>query len=79
MTTINLTLHLPPLLAKAAAQAGLLKPEVIEQLLREAVRQQEIQDFFKAVDTLNKADIPFMSYEAIQEEINKVRAHNVSR
>jgi hypothetical protein len=79
MTTINLTLHLPPFLAKAAAQAGLLKPEAIEHLLREAVRQQEIQDFFKAVDTLNKADIPLMSYEAIQEEINKVRAHNVSR
>ncbi len=74
MTTIQLTLNIPDSLAQAAQRAGLLKPEAIEHLLREAVRRQDIDAFFTAADQLAVADIPSMSLEEIQAEVNAVRA-----
>jgi hypothetical protein len=74
MTTIQLTLNISDSLAQAAQQAGLLKPEAIEHLLREAVRRQDIDAFFEAADQLATADIPPMSLEEIQVEVNAVRA-----
>jgi hypothetical protein len=74
MTTVQLTLNISDSLAQAAQQAGLLKPEAIEHLLREAVRRQDIDAFFAAADQLATADIPPMSLEEIQAEVNAVRA-----
>ena len=74
MTTVQLTLNISDSLAQAAQQAGLLKPEAIEQLLREAVRRQDSDAFFEAADRLATADIPPMSLEEIQEEVKAVRA-----
>jgi hypothetical protein len=74
MTTIQLTLTLSDSLAQAAQQAGLLKPEAIEQLLRDAVRRQDSDAFFEAADRLVAADIPPMTLEEIQEEVKAVRA-----
>jgi hypothetical protein len=74
MTTVQLTLTISDSLAQAAQQAGLLKPEAIEHLLREAVRRQDIDGFFAAADQLAAADIPPMSFEEIQAEVNAVRA-----
>ena len=74
MTTVQLTLNISDSLAQAAQQAGLLKPEAIEQLLREAVRRQDSDAFFEAADRLATADIPPMSLEEIQAEVEAVRA-----
>ncbi|MDD5322611.1 MAG: hypothetical protein PHD43_18755 [Methylococcales bacterium] len=74
MTTVQLILNIPDSLAQAAQQAGLLKPEAIEHLLREAVRHQDIDAFFAAAGQLAAADIPSMSLEEIQAEVNAVRA-----
>ena len=43
-------------------------------LLREAVRRQDVDAFFTAADQLASADIPPMSLEEIQAEVNAVRA-----
>lgn len=72
--TVQLTLNISDGLAQAARQAGLLKSEAIEQLLREAVRQQDRERFFEAADRLAAAGIPPMSLEEIQAEVNAVRA-----
>ena len=74
MTTVQLTLNISDSLAQAAQQAGLLRPEAIEHLLREAVRHQDIDAFVTAADQLGAADIPPMSLEEIQAEVNAVRA-----
>src|SRR5258708_2392211 len=74
MTTVQLTLNIPDSLAQAATQAGLLKPEAIEYMLREALRRQDIDGFFAAADQLATVDIPPMSLEEIQAEVNAVRA-----
>lgn len=73
MTTVQLTLNISDGLAQAAQQAGLLKPEAIEHLLREAVRRQDRDRFFEAADRLAVADIPPLSLEEIQAEVNAVR------
>jgi hypothetical protein len=74
MTTVQLTLNISDSLAEAATQAGLLKPEAVEQLLQEAVRRQAVGDFFKAADRLAAAKYPPMTLEEIQAEVNAVRA-----
>jgi len=74
MTTVQLTLNISDGLAQAAQQAGLLKPEAIEHLLREAVRQQDRDRLFESADRLAAAEIPPMSLEDIQAEVNAVRA-----
>lgn len=52
MTQIQLTLALPDALAGEARAAGLLNPEAIERLLREAVRQRRVDRLFDAADRL---------------------------
>jgi hypothetical protein len=74
MTTVQLTLNISDSLAQAARHAGLLKPKAIEHLLREAVRRQDSDAFFYAADQLATLDIPPMSLEEIQAEVNAVRA-----
>jgi hypothetical protein len=74
MTTVQLTLNISDSLAQAAGHAGLLEPEAIEHLLREAVRRQESDAFFDAADQLARLDTPPMSLEEIQAEVNAVRA-----
>lgn len=74
MTTVQLTLSIPDNLALAARQAGLLTPEAIERLLTEAVRKQAVDELFEAADRLAASNIPPMSMEEIQAEVNAVRA-----
>jgi hypothetical protein len=74
MTTVQVTLNLPDSLAKAAAGAGLLKPDALEKLLSEAVRRKGIDEFFAAADSLAGANYPPLSLEAIQEEVKAVRS-----
>lgn len=74
MTTIQITLDIPIALAQAAVQGGLLRPEAIEKLLREAIRGQASEAFFNAADKPASSDMPDMSFEEIQAEIAAVRA-----
>lgn len=73
MTTLEVTLNLPDSLAKEAQQAGLLTPEAIERLLREAVRRKAVDELFEAADRMAAANIPPMTMEEIQAEVDAVR------
>ena len=72
MTTVQI--ELTDSLAKEAQQAGLLTTEVIESLLREAMRQRAVDRLRTAMDRMAQADVPPMTEEEIQAEIDAVRA-----
>lgn len=76
-TTILITL--PDSVAREAQEAGLLTPDAIERLLREAVRRKAVGELFAAMDRLAEADIPPMTLEEIQVEVNAVRAERRAR
>lgn len=73
MTRLNFELELPDNLAKQAKEAGLLEPVAITRLLREAVRQRAAGELFKAMDELTALNLPSLSEEEIQAEIEAVR------
>jgi hypothetical protein len=74
MTTVERKLSLPDELAQDAQAAGLLAPESIEKLLREAIeRRKKIDEFFATLDRLHAANIPPMTMEEIQAEVEAVR------
>lgn len=79
MTTVELTLNLPDSLANVAGDAGLLTPEAIERLLREAVRRKAVDELFEKMDELADANFPPMTMEEIQAEVNAVRAERRNR
>jgi len=74
MTTVEVKLDLPDSLAKAAKDAGLLTPEAIEGLLREAVRSKAFDELLGVADRVAAANIPPMTMEEIQSEVDAVRA-----
>ncbi len=74
MTTLELKLNLPDRLAQDAAQMGLLEPECLQTLLREAVRSRRITQLAEARRRIAAAGIPLLSLEEIQEEVEAVRA-----
>ncbi|MGH8469406.1 MAG: hypothetical protein ACREVY_10630 [Gammaproteobacteria bacterium] len=73
MTTLELKLSLPERLAKEAQAAGLLTPQAITQLVKEAVRRRAGQALLDAAERVAQADIPPLSVEEIQAEVNAVR------
>ena len=73
MTTLELKLTLPVQLAKQAKAAGLLKSEAIASMLRERLRRQAGEELRVMLDKLDAANIPPMSEEEIQAEVNAVR------
>ena len=73
MTTLELKLSLPERLAKEAQAAGLLTPEAITQLVKEAVRRRAGQALLDAAERVVRADIPPLSMEEIQAEVDAVR------
>jgi len=74
MTTVDLKLNLPDALAKEAASLGLLDPESLQALLREAVRNRRIAKLTEARKQIAAAGIPPMTMEEIQAEIDADRA-----
>lgn len=79
MTTLEVKLNLPDSLAQEAQKAGLLTPDAIERLLREAVRRGAVDELFGAMDRLADANIPPMTMEEIQAEVDAVRAERRAR
>ncbi len=77
MTT--LTIDLPDNLAEEAKQAGLLTPNAIESILRETLRGRAVKGLFTAADKLTAANLPPMTMDEIQEEVNAVRAQRKQR
>ena len=70
---MELKVNLSDTLASEAQAAGLLTPQAIERLLREAVRGKGVNELFEAADRMAAADIPPMTMEEIQAEVDAVR------
>ena len=79
MTTLELKLNLPDRLAQDAAQMGLLSPESLQTLLREAVRSRRIAQLAQTRQRVAEAGIEPMSLDEIQEEVDAVRAQRRSK
>lgn len=74
MTTLEVKLNLPDSLANEARQAGLLTPEELERLLREALRARRVERLTAVRETLAANPLPPMTPEEIQAEIDAYRA-----
>ena len=76
MTEVTVTL--PDDLAQQARQAGLLRPEVLATLLRDAMREQRIERLFSTMDKLAQLE-PALTEEEIAAEIEAARAERRAR
>jgi len=74
MTTLEVKIDLPESLAKEAQQAGLLAPEELERLVREALRVKRVEGLSKAREKLAAEPLPPMTAEEIQAEVDAYRA-----
>jgi hypothetical protein len=74
MTTLEVKLNLPDSLANEARQAGLLTPEELERLLREALRARRVERLTAVRETLVTNPLPPMTPKEIQAEIDDYRA-----
>jgi len=70
----RLTIDLPDNLIEQAEDAGLLSPEAIEAMLREQLKKRHVNELFDAADRLAAVDMPPMSEEDVQAEVDAVRA-----
>lgn len=77
MTT--LTIELPDNIAQEAKAAGLLTPEALAQLLKDAVRRQAGRRLLDVAKRIQAAGIPPMSEEEIVAEVKAVRAERRAR
>lgn len=73
MTTLELKLTLPNDLAQEAQAAGLLSPEAVEAMVREAMRKRRIDRLFETMQKLIAEPLPPMTPEEIQAEIDTYR------
>ncbi|GHU05394.1 hypothetical protein FACS1894158_08050 [Betaproteobacteria bacterium] len=78
MTTLELKLNLPDRLAQDAVQMGLLEPESLQSLLREAVRNRRVTQLAEARRRVAAAGIPPLSLNEIQAEVEAYRAEHRS-
>ncbi len=74
MTTLQVKLELPDPLAAEAQAAGLLAPEQLERMLREALRAKRVEKLAVAREVLAANPLPPMTPEEIQAEIDAYRA-----
>ena len=76
MTTLELKLNLPDRLAQDATKMGLLEPDNLQMLLREAVRSRRITQLAEARKRVAAAGIPPMSLDEIQSEVDAYRTEH---
>ena len=74
MTSVEVTL--PEQLAREAQAAGLLNPEVLERLVRDALRIQRLRSFADARRKLAADPLPPMTAAEIQTEIDAYRTES---
>lgn len=77
MTTLEITL--PDNLATEAKAAGLLAPEAVERMVREAIRQKAMGELKLAMERMAVVEGPVMTPQEIQEEIKAARAERRAR
>ena len=73
MTTLELKLNLPDRLAREAQAAGLLTPEALSGLLKDAMRRHAAQALLAGAEHASKAGSKPLSMDEIQAEVNAVR------
>ena len=73
MTTLQLKLNLPDRLARDAQAAGLLKPEALKRLLKDAMRKQAARTLLDGAARASRIRPKPMSMDEIQVEVNAVR------
>ncbi len=69
---LEIRLSLPDSVAREAKASGLLEPESMESLLREALRKQRIDRLFEAADRLAAAPLPPLTEAEIEAEVQAV-------
>jgi hypothetical protein len=74
MTRVAVEIELPDTLATQAKKAGLLEPEALERMLREALLARRVEDLGKAREVLAANPLLPMTPEEIQAEIDAYRA-----
>jgi len=74
MSRVNVEIELPDALATQAKKAGLLEPEALERMVREALLARRVEDLAQARDVMAAKPLPPMTPEEIQAEIDAYRA-----
>ena len=73
MAILELTLKLPDRIAREAQAAGLLKPQALAQILKDAMLRHAAQTLLDGAGRGSKAGSKPMSMAEIQGEVNAVR------
>ena len=74
----NITVSLPDELAQQAQSAGLLRPDAIERLLREAMTKRQVDQLFTTMGKLAALQ-PALTEAEIDAEIAAARADRARR
>jgi hypothetical protein len=74
MTRVKVEIELPDTLATQAKKAGLLEPEALQRLVREALLARRVESLAEAREVLAANPLPPMTPEEIQAEIDAFRA-----
>ncbi len=74
MIRLSLEIELPDSLAAQAKEAGLLEPNAVERLLREALLARRIDNLARSREVLAADPLPPMTPEEIQAEIDAYRS-----
>ena len=73
------TLELPEDLEREIAKAGLLAPEAVEAIFREQLRRFHLGELLREAREMAAENIPPMTMEEIQAEVDAVRAERRRR
>ena len=69
MANLELTVTMPEAVAKEAQAVGLLQPEALERLFRDAIRRRQQEQLFSAADRLAALDLPPLTETELNAEI----------
>jgi negative regulator of replication initiation len=73
MTTLEVKLDLSDRLAREAQAAGLLTPNALRKLLKDAMQRRAAQVLLAGATRASKSGSKPLSLKAIQQEVNAVR------
>ena len=73
-TTVEVKLDLPDALAQEVTRMGLLEPNALQAMLRDAVRARRIERLAEARKKIAAAGVPPLTMEEINAEIKADRA-----
>ena len=78
-TIMAVTLELPEDLEREIEKAGLLAPDAVEAIFREQLRRFHLRELLKDTREMAADNIPPMTMEEIQTEVDAVRAERQRR